>query len=48
MNDPEHIVHEEDITVKFSALQSAKVSNVKALNVTKNVTIEIKILALIK
>lgn len=34
--------------VKFSALQSAKVSDSKALNVTKNVTIEIKILELIK
>ena len=30
--------------VKFSALQSAKVSNAKALNVTKDVTIEMKIL----
>ncbi len=34
--------------VKFSALQSAKVSNAKALNVTKDVTIEMKILDLIK
>lgn len=38
--------------VKFSALQSAKVSDAKAQNVikdvTKDVTIEIKILALIK
>ena len=38
--------------VKFSALQSAKVSEAKALNVikdvTKDVTIEIKILVLIK
>ena len=37
-----------DIMVKFSILQSAKVSDVKALNVTKDVTIEMKILALIK
>lgn len=34
--------------VKFSALQSAKVSDAKALNVTKDVAIEMKILALIK
>lgn len=38
--------------VKFSAFQSAKVSDVKALNVTKdvtkNVSIEVKILALLK
>lgn len=38
--------------VKFSALESAKVSDDKALNVTKdvtkNVSIEMKILALIK
>ena len=38
--------------VKFSAFQSAKVSDAKALNVTKDVTkdvsIEVKILALIK
>ena len=47
-DDPEYIVHGEDIMVKFSALQSAKVSDTKALNVTKDVTIEIKILALIK
>ena len=37
-----------DIMVKFSILQSAKVSDVKALNVTKDVTMEMKILALIK
>ena len=51
-DDPEYIVHGEDIMVKFSALQSAKVSDAKALNVlkdvTKDVTIEIKILNLIK
>lgn len=38
--------------VKFSAFQSAKVSDAKALNVTKDVTkdvsIEVKILALLK
>ena len=34
--------------VKFSALQSAKVLDTKALNVTKDVAIEIKILALLK
>ena len=34
--------------VKFFAFQSAKVLDTKALNVTKDVTIEIKILALIK
>ncbi len=38
--------------VKFSAFQSAKVSDAKALNVTKdvtkNVSIEVKILALLK
>ena len=47
-DDPEYIVHGEDIMVKFSALQSAKVSDAKALNVTKDVAIEMKILALIK
>ena len=50
--DPEYIVHGEDIMVKFSALQSAKVLDTKALNVTKDVTkdvaIEIKVLALLK
>ena len=34
--------------MNFSAFQSAKVSDTKALNVTKDVAIEIKILALIK
>lgn len=34
--------------MKFSALQSAKASDVKALNVTKDVAIETKILTLIK
>lgn len=51
-DDPKYIVHGEDIMVKFSALQSARVSDAKALNVTKNVTIdvtiEMKILDLIK
>lgn len=47
-DDPEYIVHGEDIMVKFSALQSAKVSDAKALNVTKDVSIEVKILALLK
>lgn len=51
-DEPEYIVHGEDIMVKFSAFQSAKVLDTKALNVTKDVTkdvaIEIKILALIK
>ena len=51
-DEPEYIVHGEDIMVKFSALQSAKVSDAKALNVlkdvTKDATIEIKILNLIK
>ena len=51
-DDPEYIVHGEDIMVKFSALKSAKVSDTKAQNVTKDVTkdvaIEMKILALIK
>ena len=48
----EYIVHGEDIMEKFSALQSAKVSDAKTLNVTKDatkdVTIEMKILTLIK
>lgn len=52
VDEPEYIVHGEDIMVKFSALQSAKVSDSKAPNVTKNVTkdvsIEMKILALLK
>ena len=47
-DDPEYIVHGEAIMVKFSALQSAKVLDTKALNVTKDVAIEIKILALLK
>ena len=47
-DDPEYIVHGEDIMVKFSAFQSAKISDAKALNVTKNVSIEEKILALLK
>ncbi|GFH93478.1 hypothetical protein IMSAGC003_00003 [Lachnospiraceae bacterium] len=34
--------------VKFSALQSAKVSDTKALNITKGVAIEMKIFTLIK
>lgn len=34
--------------VKFSALQSAKISDFKAPNVIKDVTIDIKILALFK
>lgn len=50
--DPEYIVHGEDIMVKFSALQSAKIADPKAQNVTKdgtkNVTMEEKILALLK
>ena len=47
-DDPEYIVHGEDIMVKFSALQSAKVSDTKALNITKGVAIEMKIFTLIK
>lgn len=50
--DLEYIVHGEDIMVKFFALQSAKVSNSKAQDVTKDVTkgvtLEEKILALLK
>lgn len=50
--EPEYIVHGEDIMVKFSALQSAKILDFKAPNVTKDVTMdatmEIKILALLK
>lgn len=34
--------------VKFSVLQSAKVSDTKVLNVTKDVAIEMKILDLVK
>lgn len=47
-DEPEYIVHGEDIIVKFFAFQSAKVLDTKPLNVTKDVTIEIKILAMIK
>ncbi len=51
-DEPEYIVHREDIMVKFSALQSAKVTDAKALNLTKDVTkddvIEMKILVLLK
>ena len=46
--EPEYIVHGEDIMVKFSALQSAKVTDAKALNVTKDDVIEMKILVLLK
>lgn len=50
--EPEYIVHGEDIMVKFSALQSTEILNSKAQNVTKDVTkdisIEVKILALLK
>lgn len=49
---PEYIVHGEEIIVKFSALQSTEILNSKAQNVTKDVTkdisIEVKILALLK
>lgn len=49
VDEPEYIVYGEDIMVKFSALQSAKVTDAKALNVTKNVpkddVIEMKIFA---
>lgn len=49
---PEYIVHGEEIMVKFSALQSTEILNSKAQNVTKDVTkdisIEVKILALLK
>ena len=52
VDDPKYIVHGEDIMVKFTALQNTKVSDFKAPNVTKDVTkdvsIEVKILALIK
>lgn len=47
-NEPEYIVHGEGIMVKFSALQSAKVTDAKALNVTKDDVIEMKILVLLK
>ena len=47
-DEPEYIVHGEDIMVKFSALQSAKVTDTKALNVTKDDVIEMKILVLLK
>ncbi len=42
-DDPEYIVHGEDIMVKFSALQGAKVLDTKALNVTKDVTKDVAI-----
>ena len=48
MDAPEYIVHGEDIMVKFSVLQNPKVSDSKAPNVTKDVSIEVKILALLK
>lgn len=47
-DEPEYIVHGEDIMVIFSALQSAKVTDAKALNVTKDDVIEMKILVLLK
>ncbi len=47
-DEPEYIVHREDIMVKFSALQSVKVTDAKALNVTKDDVIEMKILVLLK
>lgn len=47
-DEPEYIVHREDIMVKFSVLQSVKVTDAKALNVTKDDVIEMKILVLLK
>lgn len=47
-NNPKYIVHGEDFMVKFSVLQSVTVSDAKVLNVTKDVTIEMKILDLVK
>ncbi len=50
--EPEYIVHGEDIMVKFTALESAMISDSKAPNVTKDVTkdvtMEAKLEALIK
>ena len=48
IDDPEYTVHREDIMVKFTALQNAKVLDSKVLNVTKDVAIEMDILTLIK
>ncbi len=41
-DNPAYIAHGEDTAVKFFTFQSAKVLDTKALNVTKDVTIEIK------
>ena len=38
VDEPEYVVHGEDIMVKFEALQSAKVEDSKVSNVTKDVT----------
>ena len=51
-DEPEYMIHGEDIMVKFKALQSAKVTNSNVSNVTKDVTkdctMENAILVLIK
>lgn len=39
-DEPEYMVHGEDIMVKFKALQSAKVTNSNVPNVTKDCTME--------
>lgn len=48
MKDPEYIVHGEDIMAKFSALQNTEILNSKAQDVTKDISIEVKLLALVK
>ena len=47
-DEPEYMVHGEDIMVKFKALQSAKVPNFKASNEALDEALEMRLLNLIK
>lgn len=47
-DEPEYIVHGEDIMVKFNALQSAKVPNPKASNEALDEALEMRLLKLLK
>lgn len=40
IDNPEYIVHGEDIMVKFTALRNVKVSDSKVLNFTKDIAID--------
>lgn len=47
-DEPEYMVHGEDIMVKFTALQSAKVAESKASNEALGEALEMKLLKLLK